>query len=64
MDDDEIPGTEDLKDEKPLEVTIKKEKETSPPSFDYDDYTPSEQEIVDTEIQIKENIEKRTKHGT
>ncbi len=54
----------DVEDDTPLEVTIKKEKETPAPSFDYDDYSPSEQEIMDIEKQVKENIEKRTKHGT
>ncbi len=54
----------DVEDETPLEVTIKKEKETPPPDFDYDDYTPSNVEIIDIEKEIQEKIEKRTKHGT
>ncbi len=49
--------------EKPLEVTIKKEKETPPPDFDYDDYTPSDQEIVEIETQITDKIKKATKNG-
>ncbi len=64
MDDEEIPGIEDLKDEKPLEVTIKEKPKPEQPSFDYDDYSPSEEEIQDIEKEVKENIEKRTKHGT
>ncbi len=48
----------------PIEVTIKKDKEKPQPSFDYDDYSPSEEEILDIEKEIKTNIEKRTKHGT
>ncbi len=48
----------------PLEVTIKKEKSIPDPSFDYDDYTPSDTEILDIEKEIQEKIEKRTKHGT
>ncbi len=56
----EIIPNEDI----PLEVTIKKEKEAPQPDFDYDDYTPSDTEILDTEKEIQEKIEKRTKHGT
>ncbi len=48
----------------PLEVTIKKDKVAPQPDFDYDDYTPSDQEILDIEKEIQINIEKRTKHGT
>ncbi len=48
----------------PLEVTIKKEKAPEQPSFDYDDYTPSDTEIMEIEKEIQSNIEKRTKHGT
>ncbi len=49
--------------EEPLEVTIKKEKEAPPPSFDYDDYSPSDEEILDIEKQIADNIVKRTKQN-
>ncbi len=56
--------TPDVQDDTPLEVTIKKEKEPPTPSFDYDDYTPSDSEIQDIEKEIQEKIEKRTKHGT
>ncbi len=57
---------EEIKEEliEPLEVTIKKEKTPPEPSFDYDDYTPSDTEILDIEKEIQEKIEKRTKHGT
>ncbi len=48
----------------PLEVTIKKETPPKEPSFDYDDYSPSDSEILDIEKEIQEKIEKRTKHGT
>ncbi len=48
----------------PLEVTIKEKKEPPTPSFDYDDYSPSDSEILEIEKEIKEKIEKRTKHGT
>ncbi len=63
MDSDEILNTTPP-DSEPLEVKIKKDKDIPPPSFDYDDYSPSEQEIMDIEKEVKENIEKRTKHGT
>ncbi len=56
--------TPDIEDDKPLEVIIKKEKEQPNPSFDYDDYTPSDTEILEIEKEIQEKIEKRTKHGT
>ncbi len=46
----------------PLEVKIKKE-EIKEPSFDYDDYTPSDTEILDIETQIAEKIKKATKNG-
>ncbi len=49
----------------PLEVTIKKDKEPPEPNFDYDDYSPSDKEILEIEKEIQEKIEKRTnKHGT
>jgi len=55
---------QDVKTDEPLEVIIKKEKAPAQPSFDYDDYTPSDTEIMDIEKEIQSNIEKRTKHGT
>ncbi len=61
MDDENL---EDVKiDDKPIEVTVKKEKETPSPSFDYDDYSPSDEEIMDIETEIAEQIKKRTKNG-
>ncbi len=54
-----IDGTKE--DAEPLEVTIKKDKETPTPSFDYDDYSPSDNEILDIEKEIQETITKRTK---
>ncbi len=48
---DEIP--------EPIEVSIKKEKEIPTPDFDYDNYLPSEKEIVETENEMHENIKKR-----
>ncbi len=48
----------------PLEVKIKKEEPPKEPSFDYDDYSPTDTEILDIEKEIQEKIEKRTKHGT
>ncbi len=63
--DEEIKDiTPDVEDDTPLEVTIKKEKEIPPPNFDYDDYSPSDAEILDIEKEIQVIIEKRTKHGT
>ncbi len=47
----------------PLEVTIKKDKEPPQPDFDYDDYTPSDQEILDIEREIQEKVERKTKNG-
>ncbi len=49
--------------DKPLEVTIKKEESPKVPSFDYDDYSPSDSEILDIEKEIQENITKRTKQN-
>ncbi len=54
---------DDIKEEEdaaPLEVTIKKEKETPPPDFDYDDYSPGDKEILEIEKEIKEKLERRT----
>ncbi len=63
--DEEIKDiTPDVEETEPLEVKIKKEKEPPQPSFDYDDYTPTDTEIQDIEREIQVNIEKRTKHGT
>ncbi len=53
----------DVKDDEPLEVIIKKEKEPEQPSFDYDDYSPKDSEILDIEKEIQERIIKRTKNG-
>ncbi len=50
--------------EEPLEVIIKKETPPKQPDFDYDDYTPTDAEILEIETEIQEKIEKRTKHGT
>jgi len=47
----------------PIEVSIKDKPKEIPPDFDYDDYSPSDQEIQDTEKEIQTNIEKRTKIG-
>ncbi len=54
---------QDVKTDEPLEVTIKKEPDVPKPSFDYDDYSPSDQEILDIETEIQEKIIKRTKNG-
>jgi len=43
----------------PIEVTIKKEEIKEPPSFDYDDYLPTPEEIEATEKEIDEIHEKR-----
>ncbi len=52
---------EDEKEEKlePIEVTMKKEKETPTPDFDYDNYLPSEDEILEAEKELHETIKKR-----
>ncbi len=52
---------QDVKTDEPLEVTIKKEKSEPSPDFDYDDYTPSDTEILEIEKEIQEKIVKRTK---
>ncbi len=62
MDEKEI--IEEIEEPTPLEVTIKKEAPAKEPNFDYDDYSPTDTQILETEKQIQENIEKRTKHGT
>ncbi len=49
--------------EETLEVIIKEKPKPQQPSFDYDDYSPSDQEILDIEKEIQTHIEKRTKHG-
>ncbi len=49
--------------EKPLEVTIKKEESPKEPNFDYDDYTPSDNEILEIETEITDKIKKATKNG-
>ncbi len=50
---------EAIEKEQPLEVTIKKEEEKPEPSFDYDDYLPTEKEILETEDELNELAEKR-----
>ncbi len=55
MDEKDIP--------EPLEVKIKKEETPKEPSFDYDDYTPSDAEILEIETEISEKIKKATKNG-
>ncbi len=56
---------DDIKEEEDVPtVKIQKENEKPAPSFDYDDYSPSDNEILEIEKEMQENIEKRTKHGT
>ncbi len=55
--------TKDIIEPEPVEVKIKKEEPIKEPSFDYDDYTPSDAEILDIETQIAEKIKKATKNG-
>ncbi len=50
---------EDEKAEEPLEVIIKKETEKPEPDFDYDDYLPTQKEIIETEDELDEIAEKR-----
>ncbi len=50
--------------DEPIQVILKEKEAPKTPNFDYDDYTPSANEILETEKEIQENIEKRTKHGT
>ncbi len=59
MDEEELKEI----DAEPLEVKIKKEEPIKEPSFDYDDYTPTDSEILDIETQIAEKIKKATKNG-
>ncbi len=47
----------------PIEVKVKKEETPKEPSFDYDDYSPSDSEILDIEKEIQEHIVKRTKQN-
>ncbi len=49
--------------DEPIEVILKKEKTVPEPSFDYDDYSPSDAEILDIETEIAEKIKERTKNG-
>ncbi len=64
MDDEKIE--DDIKAEEqdtPLEVIIKKDVPPPQPSFDYDDYSPTDEEILDIEKEIQEKITKRSKNG-
>ncbi len=63
MDEEEIIN--EIQDEKPqpIEVTVKKEAPTKEPNFDYDDYTPSDTEILEIEEEIAKKIVKRSKNG-
>ncbi len=61
MDSEEIIDEEES--EKPLEVTIKKEDPPKEPDFDYDDYTPTDTEILEIETEMSEKIKKATKNG-
>ncbi len=56
---DEHPETTEEIDETPIEVIIKKEETKPEPNFDYDDYLPTSDEILETEKEIHENEEKR-----
>ncbi len=47
----------------PLEVRVKKEEPPKTPSFDYDDYSPTDEEILEIETEITEKIKKATKNG-
>ncbi len=58
MDEKEI-----VEEPEPIEVTVKKDKPIPEPSFDYDDYSPTDNEILDIETQIAEKIKKATKNG-
>ncbi len=58
MSEDLIEETVETKPE-PVEVTIKKEPEKKEPDVDYDDYLPTEKEILETEIEIEKNTDKR-----
>ncbi len=49
--------------DEPLEVIIKKEEPPKQPSFDYDDYSPTDTEILEIEKEIADKITKRTKNG-
>jgi len=63
--DKKVEIDENIQDDidKPFEVVIAKEKPTPEPNFDYDDYTPSDQEILEIETEIAEKIKKETKNG-
>ncbi len=63
MDEKILDDIKEEEDTTPLEVTIKKEKEIPKPSFDYDDYTPTDTEILEIEQEIAEKITKRSKNG-
>ncbi len=43
----------------PVQVTLKKEEQTPEPSFDYDNYLPSESEITEAEDIIEQEARKR-----
>ncbi len=60
MDDEKAEVLQESEDEAPIEVVIKKETPPPEPDFDYDDYSPSDTEIIQIEKEIQEKIEKRT----
>ncbi len=65
MDEKTLDDVKEDEEITPIEVTIKKETPPKEPNFDYDDYAPSDKEILEIEKEIQEKIEKRTnKHGT
>ncbi len=51
----ETPEEIEELEEKPLEVIIKKETEKPEPDVDYDNYLPSDEEILETEQEIEKN---------
>ncbi len=50
---------EELAEDTPLHVIIKKEEIKPEPDFDYDDLNMTEKEIIETEKELSEKIAKR-----
>ncbi len=53
----------EIEEQEPLEVTVKEKPKPPSPSFDYDDYSPTDEEILEIEMEITEKIKKDTKNG-
>ncbi len=56
---EEIVEKDEVEPVTPIEVIVKKEETKEEPDYDYDNYLPSDDEIIETEKEIVENFKKR-----